>query len=1193
MSKITLAVILASMFFWACDDASSSGLCGNARIDDGETCDPPESCPATCDDGDPCTLDSMSGSAAECNLTCANEVITACAGDDGCCPSACNANTDSDCQPACGNGAVEQGETCDPPASCPAGCDDGNACTVDSATGAAEDCDLACAHTVLVDCQDGDGCCPAGCDAGTDSDCSVTCGNEAIEPGETCDPPATCPLSCDDENDCTLDVMTGSADNCNAACSHTAIVACVDDDLCCPAGCSANTDNDCSVTCGNEAIEPGETCDPPDTCPQSCDDSDDCTLDFMTGSADNCNVACSHTEIVDCADGDLCCPAGCHAGVDSDCEPVCGNDVIEPGETCDPPDTCPTDCDDADPCTDDTLTGDASDCDATCPHDPISDCVDGDGCCPAGCEGSDSDCGPPSEICTGGDDEDGDGFVDCLDLDCFGEPSCTGACSGAPIPIGCGDGLAGDTSAEANALSWYSCLEWDETGGELVFEFTAAEASEVSVTLAPDAGVDVDVFVLEADCRQDACTHYGDEQVTFIAAPGNTYFLVVDSFEARAGAFGIDVACVSIAEDCNNGVDDDFDTEIDCDDGDCAGDPACPGSGRCSARFSVHCNDARFSTTTNDNQQPSDVIDVYSCVGWDESGPEVAWAFTAPRDGQVSVGIEYEAAERDLDLFVLEDQCAGDRCLHFADESLTFAAVSGTTYYFVIDGRDGDFGDYTLRIYCQEVCDNIIDDDGDGFADCADTDCHADPACALEEGRACITGVDEDADGRTDCDDPACVGGAFCPASGECYTSNVIIACGGELSGNTTAWSSTDVVNVYSCTGDVLAGPESAGLYSAAGGGQAVAIILDDSTGGQLEVLVLEDACDGAACLACGDDSATFDVQDGHDYYIVVDAPEGVVGSYSLRLDCLFEDCFDAADNDGDGQIDCDDPDCQGSFWCPAGVCQQDGSIGCDETQTVSVTGEPNEVMYYPSCMGDIPSPGGENVRLFTTESPVQVGVIMMPQGPGTGWLMALEGECSGETCLMMGGAGIMFHAVPGKDYFIVIDGEGDFQLQTTCSPIDADICVNGEDDDLDGSEDCADPDCQGSQACPADGRCVPRPQWWSLGCDQEVSGATSQWGATDVIDSYDCAGWDASGPEVVYSFVPETTGAATIELSHPAGIDLDVYILQGDCAPDACIAAGQDSVTFGAYRDRTYLVVVDGADGDAGAFSLTAGCAP
>ena len=365
--------------------------CGNGVIDPGETCDPPASCPTSCNDGNSCTVDTMTGSAAACNVACSHTNITACTNADGCCPSGCNANNDGDCSASCGNGVVEPGETCDPPATCPTSCDDGNTCTNDAMTGSAANCNVACSHTPIVSCAGGDGCCPAGCDANGDSDCSASCGNGAIEPGETCDPPASCPQSCDDGNGCTNDAMTGSAANCNAACSHTPIVSCANGDGCCPAGCSPADDDDCSQSCGNGVVDPGETCDPQASCPTSCDDGLGCTVDTMTGSAANCNAACSSTAIVSCVSGDGCCPPGCDVASDSDC--ICGNGVLDQGETCDPPSSCPTSCDDGDPCTVDTLTGSSDSCNVACQHVPIMQCLAGDGCCPSECsDADDADC---------------------------------------------------------------------------------------------------------------------------------------------------------------------------------------------------------------------------------------------------------------------------------------------------------------------------------------------------------------------------------------------------------------------------------------------------------------------------------------------------------------------------------------------------------------------------------------------------------------------------------------------------------------------------------------------------------------------------------------------------------------------------------------------------------------------------------
>jgi len=58
-----------------------------------------------------------------------------------------------------------------------------------------------------------------------------------------------------------------------------------------------------------------------------------------------------------------------------------------------------------------------------------------------------------------------------------------------------------------------------------------------------------------------------------------------------------------------------------------------------------------------------------------------------------------------------------------------------------------------------EVCDNGLDDDGDGNIDCADTDCAASLHCWLE---VCDNGIDDNEDGAIDCDDPGCADNPFC-----------------------------------------------------------------------------------------------------------------------------------------------------------------------------------------------------------------------------------------------------------------------------------------------------------------------------------------------------------------------------------------------------------------------------------------------
>ncbi|MBW2735911.1 MAG: hypothetical protein JRH20_26290, partial [Deltaproteobacteria bacterium] len=212
-------------------DCAAPTLCGNTTIDKGETCDtaikPPllGSCPTSCDDGNGCTIDSFSGS--DCTLDCVNTTITRCSLklEDGCCPAGCTNVTDADCTTSdvCGNATLDKGETCDTaikpplPGSCPATCDDGNACTIDFFTGS--DCTLACGTRIITVCslKRVDGCCPAGCTEANDADCAPVdlCGDGTLDKGETCDTaikpplPGSCPASCDDGNSCTIDFFTG------------------------------------------------------------------------------------------------------------------------------------------------------------------------------------------------------------------------------------------------------------------------------------------------------------------------------------------------------------------------------------------------------------------------------------------------------------------------------------------------------------------------------------------------------------------------------------------------------------------------------------------------------------------------------------------------------------------------------------------------------------------------------------------------------------------------------------------------------------------------------------------------------------------------------------------------------------------------------------------------------------------------
>ena len=449
-----------------CDDANDvdtdechnncTSACGDGVVAAFERCDTAlaagtaGACPTQCTNGAACTVGSLQG--AGCLVECVYQPVSACQDGDGCCGFGCNAATDPECTATCGNGVVETGETCDPQGSCPTTCDDNDACTLDDSTGQIAMCNLLCTHSDITACADDDGCCPASCSPASDNDCVSVCGNGQVEPGESCDPPGTCPTACNDMDPCTTDALTGTANNCDAQCVFTPVVQTVAGDFCCPSGANANTDPDCMPDCGNGAVEMGEVCD--GNCPTQCNDMLPCTTDILMGSAATCDAVCTTVAVTACTNADQCCPAGCNAGSDNDCSAGCGDGMVDPGETCDPPASCPTSCTAPDACSTAVLQGSAANCNAECVVSPITACsLASDGCCPGTCNANtDADCSPvcpngviePPELC------DGTCPTACADMDACTTDTLTGSaatcdaqCTFAPItacvaaPDGC------------------------------------------------------------------------------------------------------------------------------------------------------------------------------------------------------------------------------------------------------------------------------------------------------------------------------------------------------------------------------------------------------------------------------------------------------------------------------------------------------------------------------------------------------------------------------------------------------------------------------------------------------------------------------------------------------------------------------------------------------------------------------------
>ncbi|MGM0597244.1 MAG: bifunctional metallophosphatase/5'-nucleotidase [Myxococcota bacterium] len=84
---------------------------------------------------------------------------------------------------------------------------------------------------------------------------------------------------------------------------------------------------------------------------------------------------------------------------------------------------------------------------------------------------------------------------------------------------------------------------------------------------------------------------------------------------------------------------------------------------------------------------------------------------------------------------------------------LTLTLVSFGLFSFACDDDDNNNNS------TNEICDNQVDDDGDGDIDCDDNDCWDDPACINE---ICDNEIDDDGDGDVDCDDEDCADAEVC-----------------------------------------------------------------------------------------------------------------------------------------------------------------------------------------------------------------------------------------------------------------------------------------------------------------------------------------------------------------------------------------------------------------------------------------------
>ena len=143
-------------------------------------------------------------------------------------------------------------------------------------------------------------------------------------------------------------------------------------------------------------------------------------------------------------------------------------------------------------------------------------------------------CSADTEVlCDDGQDNDGDGLVDCADeVDCAASPLCP-KCT-ATYPIKCGDVEEWNNGSDGKTTTVrkYGCQSAIYDGPEYAYAYTADDTSSVTFEVE-SAGWDLDVMVLSDNgfgCNPAVCLAWGTNSATLQAVKGETYFVVVDGY---------------------------------------------------------------------------------------------------------------------------------------------------------------------------------------------------------------------------------------------------------------------------------------------------------------------------------------------------------------------------------------------------------------------------------------------------------------------------------------------------------------------------------------------------------------------------------------------------------------------------------------------------------------------------------------
>ena len=172
--------------------------------------------------------------------------------------------------------------------------------------------------------------------------------------------------------------------------------------------------------------------------------------------------------------------------------------------------------------------------------------------------------------CTNGIDDDGDGLVDCLDDECATDRPCLGLECVPPTNF----------LPEFFSQSYFAVpltqnnFEAGSCGGDGVPEIISVfrPPSDAGYTIRVNTGSASNIWGRRERCDGvEAACGSGFGGVSLVATAGETLVIGVEG----AGSDGAEILLQPSEADCSDGLDNDLDGRVDCEDNECAFDPDC------------------------------------------------------------------------------------------------------------------------------------------------------------------------------------------------------------------------------------------------------------------------------------------------------------------------------------------------------------------------------------------------------------------------------------------------------------------------------------------------------------------------------------------------------------------------------------------------------------------------------------------